>query len=114
LIRYSAPAKADLFEIADYLEKEAGSKVAKAIIQRIRRQIRTLERDAHRYRERSELGPGRRALLIGPWIAFYRIESDTVFVQRVLHSARNIKPTLYRRVTAMPNGALSVTQNLHM
>jgi len=32
---------------------------------------------------------------IGPWIAFYRIEGETVFVQRILHSARNIKPGLF-------------------
>jgi plasmid stabilization system protein ParE len=77
------------------LEKEAGLKVARTVLLRIRRRIQLLKRDAHRYRERRELGPGRRALLIGPWIAFYRIEGDTVFVQRILHSARNIKAALF-------------------
>jgi plasmid stabilization system protein ParE len=54
-----------------------------------------LKRDAHRYRERPELGPGRRALLIGPWIAFYRIEAETVLVLRILHSARDVKADLF-------------------
>lgn len=96
-IRYSALAKADLAEIADYLEREAGPKIARGVIRRIRRQIRMLERDANRYRERAELGPGRRALLIGPWIAFYRVETNLVLVQRVLHSARNITPDLFQK-----------------
>ncbi len=94
-LRYASPAKRDLAEIADYLDKEAGPKVARTVLLRIRLHIRLLKRDAHRYRERPELGPGRRALLIGPWIAFYRIEGDTVFVQRILHSARDIKPDLF-------------------
>jgi len=38
---------------------------------------------------------GRRAMSIGPWIAFYRIEGETVFVQRILHSARDIKLGLF-------------------
>ncbi len=94
-IRYTAPAKADLVNIANYLEREAGARVATAVIKRIRLQIKTLERDAPRYRERPELGAGRRAVLIGPYLGFYRIEANTVFVLRVLHSARDIKPKLF-------------------
>jgi toxin ParE1/3/4 len=94
-IRYAEPARRDLEDIADYLEKEAGAGVAGIVLQRIRRQVRTLETNAHRSRERPELGEGRRALLIGPWIAFYRVEGDAVFVQRILHSARNVKPALF-------------------
>jgi addiction module RelE/StbE family toxin len=96
-IRYSVPARADLIEIADYLEKEAGSKVARNVVLRIRRQIRTLERNADRYRERPELGPGRRALLISPWIAFYRVETSRVVIQRILHGARNITPDMFQK-----------------
>ena len=91
-VRYSALAKADIIEIADYLDRVAGARVAKSVIQRIRHKIRSLERDAARYRERPELGAGRRALLIGPYLAFYRIEGTSVIVQRVLHSAHDIKP----------------------
>ncbi|HKZ96432.1 MAG TPA: type II toxin-antitoxin system RelE/ParE family toxin [Hyphomicrobiaceae bacterium] len=76
-------------------KREAGAKVARTVLQRIRRQVRTLEHSAHRFRERPELGVGRRAMSIGPWIAFYRIEGETVFVQRILHSARDIKLGLF-------------------
>lgn len=54
VIRYTAPAKADLNEIADYLEREADRRVAAAVIKRLRIQVRTLTRDAPRYRERQE------------------------------------------------------------
>ena len=36
----------------------------------------------------------RRAILIGPYIAFYRVEAEVVFVQRILHGARHITPGL--------------------
>ena len=89
-IRYAAPAISDLTDIADYLEREASPRVAAAVVRRVRLQIRTLERDALRHRVRTELGHERRALLISPYLAFYRVESDIVFVLRVLHSARLI------------------------
>lgn len=95
-IRFSKPATRDLVQIADYLEKEAGIRTAKGVLARIRRQIKTLERDALRYRERMELGRGRRAILIGPYLAFYRGEGDIVFIQRILHGARNIKLSLFK------------------
>ena len=93
-IRYSVPAQLDLGDIADYLEREASAKVAAGVLSRIRRQVLTLERDALRHRERRELGEGRRAILIGPYIAFYRVEAEVVFVQRILHGARHITPGL--------------------
>ena len=93
-IRYTAPAKADLGEIADYLEEEAGSRIAASVIKRIRSKIKALERDGERYRVRHEIGEGRRAILIGYYLAFYRIDRETVFVLRILHSARDIRPEM--------------------
>lgn len=94
-LRYSSAAQRDLGEIANYLEQQAGTTVATKVLGRIRRQALTLRRDAHRYRERVELGEGRRALLVGAYIVFNRIEADTVFIQRILHSARQIEPRLF-------------------
>jgi len=95
VIRFSQSAARDLIEISEFLEAEAGPQTARTVLQRIRRQIKTLERDATRYRERSELGSGRRAILVGPYIVFYRIEYDIVFILRLLHGARNINPSLF-------------------
>ena len=79
-IRYADPAKSDLSDIADYLEKEASDTVARAVLSRIRLQIRALETNALRYRERKELGEGHRAILIGPYIAFYRVDGDRAYL----------------------------------
>lgn len=94
-VRYSRLAVHDLTEIADYLEREADQRVARLVLQRIRLKLRSLERDAHRYRERNELGNGRRAVLIGAYIAFYRIDGSTVYVLRILHGARQYMPHMF-------------------
>jgi plasmid stabilization system protein ParE len=96
-LRYTEPAQDDLIGIANYLEQQAGSAIAVNVLRRIRARILSLKRDAHRYRERPELGAGRRALLIGPYIAFYTIIGSTVYVQRILHCARQIKPELFEK-----------------
>lgn len=82
-------------DIADYIESEADAATAMRVIQNIRTHVRTLTRDGLRFRERPALGPGRRALLIDPYMAFYRVIDDTVFVQRILHGARNISAEVF-------------------
>ncbi len=93
-VRYTASAIRDLAEIADYLDEEAGVQISTSVIKRIRRQVETLKRDAHRYRERLDLGPGCRALLIGSYVAIYKFDGGEAFVLRVLHGARNITPEM--------------------
>ena len=46
------------------------------------------------YREREELGPGNRAVNIGPWMIFYRVDGDTLFIQRILRGSQLITPSL--------------------
>ncbi len=89
-IRYSMPAKQDLTEIAAFLERERSAAVAKRVISRIRQRVRTLRRDGTRRMERPVFGPGRRVLHINPYLAFYRVIGQTVYIQRILHGARNI------------------------
>lgn len=67
-VRYTATATRDLRDIATYVRKEAGDVTAKRLMDRIRTKISNLGRNAMRYRERKELGEGRRAILIGPYI----------------------------------------------
>ena len=65
-VRHTHTARAGLTDIAEYIEQQS----------------------------RPELGEGRRALLISPYIAFYRVEGGTVYVRRILHAARNITQDL--------------------
>jgi toxin ParE1/3/4 len=94
-IRYSVPAQSDLIDIANYLERQASPAVAAAVLKRIRRQVKSLAHNALRYRERRELGEGRRAISVAPYLVFYRVEGATVIVQRILHGARNIQSAAF-------------------
>jgi toxin ParE1/3/4 len=94
-VRYTRAARRDIREIVDYIEAEAGRAIAVSVARRIRAKIETLERNAQRYRERTELGHGRRALSVAPYLIFYRISDSCVFIQRVLHGARDITPDMF-------------------
>ena len=89
---YAEAAVRDIEDLGDYLISERGEEFAKAYLGRLRIRIGTLQRNAHRFRERKELGPGCRALLVPPYLVFYRLAGTTVYVQRVLHGSRNITP----------------------
>jgi toxin ParE1/3/4 len=95
-VRYTAAAKRDLREITTYVRQEAGDVTARRLVERLRAKISKLSQDGLRYRERKELGEGRRAILIGPYIAFYRVIDDVVFVQRILHGARDITIGMFK------------------
>ena len=60
-----------------------------------RLKVAKLGRDGLRYRERPELGSGRRAIPIGPYLDFYRVIGEVVFIQRILHGARDITTGLF-------------------
>ena len=89
-VRLTSAARRDLEEIFDFVSKEASRATAVKLIARIDASISKLRVHAMRFRERKELGAGRRANLVSPYIVFYRVVGDVVFVQRVLHGARNI------------------------
>ncbi len=94
LVRLTVTARQDLAEIAEYLIENVGKVTAERVVLRIETQIDKLANNALRYRERPELGSGKRAILVGPYIAIYRITAKCVFVVRILHSARDISKDL--------------------
>ncbi len=94
LIRYTARAEGDLLAIADYLGTKRGAHFAKAYVGRIRTRIETLQQNPTRFRERGELGEGRRVISSGPFLIFYRVIETIVMVDRVLHSAREMNVEL--------------------
>lgn len=89
-IRYTEPAKQDLVAIADYLEREAGETVAAGMIAKIRTRVRKLASTAAGYPVRTSLGPERRAIRIDPYLAYFRIVGEIVYVQRILHQRRDV------------------------
>ena len=93
-LRYTPAAERDLLAIAEYLERERGQAFAQRYLSAMKMRIGMLRDNAHTFRERSELGPGRRAINFKPYLVFYRLIGNTVYVQRVLHGARRITPRL--------------------
>ena len=96
-VYYSQEALDDLKDIYSYiafhlLEKET----AKNLVARIRKEVKTLSSMPERYAAvdwepwRSE---GVRTLLVGNFIAYYRIEDqmNTVLVGRILYAGRDIE-----------------------
>ncbi len=89
-VGYAEAAIRDIEDIGDYLKSERGEAFAKVYLEQLRNRIETLQHNALRFRTRKELGAGQRALLIPPYLIFYRVIGKAVYVQRVLHGARNI------------------------
>lgn len=89
---YAEAALRDIESIHGYLSDVRDPDFARGYLEKLRVRIEALERNAHRFRERPELGPGCRALIAPPYLIFYRVKDDTAFIQRVLHGARNIQP----------------------
>jgi addiction module RelE/StbE family toxin len=89
---YAEAALRDIESIYGYLTDLTDPDFAKGYLETLRGRILSLERNAHRFRERSELGSGCRALIVPPYLIFYRLDGTTAYIQRVLHGARNIQP----------------------
>jgi len=90
-VRYLRLAEEDLYEIYDYLAGDDPGAAA-AFLEELDARIGRLA--AH-----PELGPrvreerlselGYRRLVIGGYLAFYKVEEDGILVHRVLHGARD-------------------------
>ena len=93
-VRYTEPAKRDLLEIARYVDARDGPQAAANLIKKIRARIRTLEKTASGFRERKELGRGRRALVIRPYLAIFQVTGNITYVLRILHGRRKITPDM--------------------
>ena len=89
LLEVTAQAEEDLQEITLYLYP-----LNEAAAQRIAGEIQTaylsLIDFPYRGRSRSEILPGLRSIVADKYVIFYRVETETVSVERILHGARNL------------------------
>lgn len=91
--RLSPEAEFDLDDIWYYVATESGSiEIADRVIDSIGDRFLLLATHPHLGRSRDEdLRYGVRSFPVGKYIIFYRIENNTVLIQRVLHGSRNIE-----------------------
>lgn len=87
----SPRAAADLEEIADYIARDNPTRAA-SFIQELEAKCRSAAATPELYPARPELALGLRMAIHGRYLVFFRDlpEENTVRIERVLHSARNL------------------------
>jgi toxin ParE1/3/4 len=79
------------------IRSEAGDLVADRFIREVVAKVRSLRNLPIRQRLRRELAAELRAVSVGNYLVFYRVDGDLVRIVRVLHSSRNITAKLFPR-----------------
>jgi toxin ParE1/3/4 len=86
---FSILAESDLEEIGDYIARDNPER-AVSFIQEIRDRCLKITNSPEGAPLRPELGEGVRMVPFGRYLIFYTINPESIRVERVLHSARNI------------------------
>ena len=90
-LRLTLPAELDFTDIIEHIAAE-NLTAAEKMIQRIESRLSMLQRNPRlgsRVRDENLALKGYRYLVIGPYLVFYRIEGRTIWVDRILHGARD-------------------------
>jgi toxin ParE1/3/4 len=91
----SDKAKFDLFRIYRYLEERSPT-AADAFIRRIDSNFESLARFPFIGRERSNLAPGLRCLVVGLHLIFYVVDDDEITVVRVIDGRMDVDEEFHR------------------
>lgn len=90
---FSPLAELDLEEIGDYIARDNPVR-AVSFVREMRERCAKLARMPLASPLRPELGESFRMVVFGNYLIFYKVESDSVRIERILHGARNI-PDLF-------------------
>lgn len=86
----------DFREMASFLEREAGGRVAANYAGRLDDALTLIEEHPEIGSPRRRLGKGVRIWPIAPWVLFYETGGESVLILRLLHGKRRITPRLLR------------------
>jgi toxin ParE1/3/4 len=89
-IRLSQDAKDDLQSIWDYIG-QFNETAADRMVDGLVEAYLSLLDNPERGREREELLPGLRDLLVKKYLVFYKIDGDVIVVARILHGMRDFE-----------------------
>lgn len=99
---YDAQAANDLEQIERYYAERADAAVAGEFVDRIATTLEhVIARNPHAGRPRPELGPQVRSFPVLPYVVFYKVEGSRIFVLRIIHGHRDIRPPLASLLTAV-------------
>jgi toxin ParE1/3/4 len=101
-IEYTGPALRDLRQSERYIRARGGDLAADLFIQDLVAKVWSLDSSPTRQRLRTEFGTGLRAVSVGAYMIFYRVDRVTVRIVRILHGSRNITAKLFPRDTGEP------------
>jgi toxin ParE1/3/4 len=95
----TADAETDTYDILDYIEEQAGPRIASEFGGRFRRTIEHVVALPFSGAPRPNLGSSTRIAIVFPYVLIYDYEeeSDTVTLLRILHGRRNITRDLLQR-----------------
>ena len=95
-VRYTPQAREDLFELWLHLAMES-ERLADRIIDKITADISRLADFPESGPKRPEFAEGARSLIVGRWLALYRLLGEDVEIIRVVDQARDLtRPDLLR------------------
>ena len=90
-IEWHVLARADLFDIYDWIAEHADPQTAYAYTARIERRCESLSAFPHRGTPRDHLEPGLRSITFERRVIIaYRVEKDRVLILRLIRTARDI------------------------
>lgn len=87
-------AAQDVREIVDYL-LEHSEPAADRFIADLEAACQLLRSQPRMGRERDDLAPGVRSVVVGKYLVFFRASDETIEILRVIHGARNITPEMF-------------------
>jgi toxin ParE1/3/4 len=88
-VRYSAQALHDLHEIWRYIAHDRPT-VADKVAERINTRCDSLAQFPGQGRLRPDISPGVRSVVVDRWPILYRVETDAIFIGRIIDGARHL------------------------
>jgi toxin ParE1/3/4 len=93
---WSPAAERDLINIWGYYARVASREVADTLLREIDRVGRAIGDNPLLSRDRGELAPGLRSVVVRPHVIFFRLSGDAVQIARVLHGRRDF-PSMFAK-----------------
>ena len=88
-LKFSDKADQDLENIGDYIAKDSPRR-AVTFIDELQLHCKRASEQPYAYPARGDLGPGLRMAVHGKYLILFRPEGNTVFIERIVHGARDL------------------------
>jgi plasmid stabilization system protein ParE len=88
-LRLSPRVPGDLEEIADYIAQDSPRQAVR-LLRELRSRMKEIAKQPALYQLRPEIGAGARLAVMGPYVILFRIRSNAVRIERVVHGSRNL------------------------